>query len=918
MTLKYLLLFAALIFTAQGFAQTGRQVTGVVKDSTGTLLAGATVRLTSARDSLMVVSTDNGRFTFDSIHENQFSLVITSLGYEGVRRTYKLASGSGTAELAPIVLKADLIMLRGITISGDMAVRIKNDTLEYNAAAYSVREGAVLEDAIKKMPGLDVSKDGSITAQGKEVNKVRLNGKDYMAGDVKSLTRTLPADLVQNVQVIDDYGDKASITGIKAGASQKVLNINIKKDKNHGYSGQGSVGGGSRYVASANIFGFRDKRQITLSGDFNNTNTSLFDFSGEGRKGPDLSAEKQAGITTARAVGVNYRDEWGKKISIYGSYSFANNSVHTRTQSIRDNLSVKAPSKQYSSSSRNDRNLYHRANFNAEYKPDTLNYFRFSQKVYCGSLTSNEYFISTLRSAGLGQELISDYTRDLEERSHTPNYNLTLLYNHKFQKRGRNINLLLTGGRGTGEKYYNPIYNYRSGAANVPVNQLINADNHTDSTGITLSLTEPLGRISYLEFNLDYHKSRTEVARVTDTLAAPGIVNRDFDLSNAYTFNFKTSQLSLNYQLIDKKYNFTVGLAVQPSALEGASLTNFPVSQRRVNVSPIFRYVYNFSDLQAVSINYRGASSSPLYYQLQPVTDFTNASYPIQGNPQLAPEYNNNVQIGYNKFINGTGNMFFANLSVTQTDQKIVANTITYPQNYTADPKLAGAILTKYQNASGFYSASAYYVFLRPWAKRKYNFFYNGNIAFNNNISYLTDVLDADGNNQATRQNTGKNLVLTQGTRFSIDFANVVEADISVNYTFNKSENSNAQAILDNMFKITTLSTNGRFYFLKDWSLSYSYSKVIYTGFSNATNPNLLNTYFEWRVLRKNPGTLRFSVYDVFNENTGFSSSQNAYASTQSNVNRLGRYYLLSFTIRLQRFAGKPSEGRMNGERSGG
>ncbi|HMI01371.1 MAG TPA: carboxypeptidase regulatory-like domain-containing protein, partial [Pedobacter sp.] len=319
MKLKHLLSAAMLILTTQIYAQTGRQVSGVVKDSTGAALPMATVKLLTVKDSSIVVANADGKFIFSSVEVSQFSLLVSSLGYQAVKRRYTLIPGSTTAKLDPIILKSDTISLKGVTVTS-AAVKIKEDTVEYNAAAYKVCLGAAIEDALKKMPGLEVGRDGSISAQGKQVSKVQLNGKDYMAGDVKSLTRNLPADLVQNVQVIDDHGDQARLTGVKTGESQKVLNINIRKDKNYGYFAQGTVGGGhdaipgaegtseaGRYAASTNLFNFRGKRQVTLSGDLNNTNTSLFDFN-SGRKGPDLFGDKQNGITTARAAGLNYRD----------------------------------------------------------------------------------------------------------------------------------------------------------------------------------------------------------------------------------------------------------------------------------------------------------------------------------------------------------------------------------------------------------------------------------------------------------------------------------------------------------------------------------------------------------------------------------------------------------------------------------
>nr|WP_294869731.1 TonB-dependent receptor [uncultured Pedobacter sp.] len=929
MKLLHFLSVAALFFTMQVCAQTTRQVTGLVKDSTGATLPWATVKLLTDKDSSVVATNSSGRFSFPSVSVNQFSLVVSSLGYEGVKRRYNLAPGSTTAELDPIILKNDPITLQGVTVTNVNAIKIKEDTIEYNAAAYKVREGAVIEDAIKKMPGLEISNDGNITAQGKQVNKVRLNGKDYMAGDVKSLTRNLPANLVQNVQVINDYGDQANITGIKIGDPQKVLNINIKKDKNHGYFGQGTVGigrdaiqerdgtkNGRRYVASTNVFNFQGKRQITLSGDFNNTNTSLFTFTGGDR--PNVFGPDPKDITTARSLGFNYRDDWSKKVKVYGSYSLADNSVYTTSKTVQNNISGQLSSIQNSSSTENAQNLNHRFKFNIEYKPDTMNYFKFIPTFSYSGVDIDQTFVSKLQAQNVDNTLISDYTRRLLSHAEAPNFGISALYNHRFQKHGRNFSVLVTSGTTTNKQYQNPVYNYLAGNANAPVNQMINTNRRTDSAGLSLSYLEPIGKKSYLEFSYQYHNSQTVADRLTDTVTNAGDINRDPDLSNDYSFNFITNNFRVNYQIIDQKYNFTLGLAAQPTLLKGSSSVTVRTHKTIYNFSPVLHYVYNFSELQALAFDYQGASNSPAYHQLQPVIDFSESSYPMQGNPDLLPEYNNSFQVRYNKFGDGTGKTFFVNLSFTQTDHKIVANTVTYPHNYTADPRLAGAILTKYQNASGFYNATAYYAFAKPWAKRKYSLFFNGKVTYNNNISYLTNVLDPLGINQTIQKNMAKNLVLSQGVRFRVDIPDVLDAEANANYSINRSQNSVPDAYSDNNFQTITLGTNGNLYFFKSWTLNYNYSKAIYEGYNGATNPNVLNTYIERRFLKNNVGTLRFSVYDAFNENTGFTSTQNAYAITQSNVNRLGRYYLFTFTLRLQKFAGRPPRGMPGGPGGGG
>jgi hypothetical protein len=251
------------------------------------------------------------------------------------------------------------------------------------------------------------------------------------------------------------------------------------------------------------------------------------------------------------------------------------------------------------------------------------------------------------------------------------------LYNHRFQKRGRNLSVLVTGGSTTGNQYQNPVYNYIAGKANAPVNQMINTDSRTDSAGVSLSYLEPIGKISYIEFNYAYHNAHTTDDKLTDTLADAGGFNRDPNLSNDYSFNFITNRFGINYRVIDKKYNLTLGVAGQPTLLEGSSSITAPTNKNTFNFSPVARYVYNFSRSQTLTFNYQGASNSPTYAELQPVIDFSNATYPVQGNPDLLPEYNNSVSIRYNKFDFASGNVFFSNLNFIQTDNKIVANTLT-------------------------------------------------------------------------------------------------------------------------------------------------------------------------------------------------------------------------------------------------
>ncbi|MGN6638827.1 MAG: carboxypeptidase regulatory-like domain-containing protein, partial [Mucilaginibacter sp.] len=205
-------------------AQTGREVDGMIVDSTKLTIPGATVTLVSDKgDSTVTVTDGNGKFVFPAVKGTKFSLTIGSIGYRTLKRHYAFDNDTKPAVLPPIVLKQESNMLKGVTIVGVNPVVLKEDTVEYQASAYKVRENAPVEDLVKKLPGVDVDVNGNITTQGKQVTKVRINGKDFMGGDVQSATKNLPADVVENIQMIDDYGDQANLTGIKTGEPDKIM-----------------------------------------------------------------------------------------------------------------------------------------------------------------------------------------------------------------------------------------------------------------------------------------------------------------------------------------------------------------------------------------------------------------------------------------------------------------------------------------------------------------------------------------------------------------------------------------------------------------------------------------------------------------------------------------------------------------------
>jgi len=298
----------ALFLSSASEAQKIKSVTGTVTDTTGAPLHGATINLKSASENLTTVSNATGAFEFSKVNESEFAITATSIGYKDFSETYSVDAKEGKIfTIKPIRLHVKLDELNEVVIEKN-PVTIKEDTIQYDAQAYKVREGAPVEDVIKKLPGITVDKDGNVTAQGQTIKRVRVNGKDYFGGDVQTATQNLPADIIENIQVIDDYGEKANLTGIKEGEPEKVLNINIQKGKSKGSFGKATVAAGTqeRYGSRIAVNNFKDDRQIAFLGSINNTNGNTFNFNGGGRgggaRGANFGSTERAG-SGARPAG---------------------------------------------------------------------------------------------------------------------------------------------------------------------------------------------------------------------------------------------------------------------------------------------------------------------------------------------------------------------------------------------------------------------------------------------------------------------------------------------------------------------------------------------------------------------------------------------------------------------------------------
>lgn len=914
--MKVFTLIALLLITHfVSISQTTLNISGVVKTKDGTPLSNASVILyyKGSADSLRTPTGDNGEFSFKNLRAADAGMVVSHIGYKTSISFIDLRDPKAVSTPIIINLLPGEDMLEGITLESNK-VQIKEDTVTFLIDSTMYRKNDNVEEVLKKLPGVQVDKDGTVTAQGKQVTKVKVNGKEFFGGDVTTATRELNADMVDRIQVIDDYGDQSAFTGVKDGDPTKTLNIDLKKDKNKGYFGNATAGAGTqgRYLANLSVNKFNNSQQISLIGNLNNTNASTFNFGnmggamgnmvggivrslGIGRGGGGFAAALgnlglNDGISTTKSIGINYRDEWGSGVSVYGSYSFSRRGTNTIKEITQYNSSSQAVNLQHSTDYTLTDN--HRLSFNMEYKIDSFNYLKLTPTVsYTESATDNAAdFLYTQQNNKRSSGTTNQYSQ-----SNVPNLGASLLFNHRFIKRGRTLsmNLNASGSSNNADNNYennSTIYFPNNDSANQQVYQYISQNNKTHSYGARASYIEPLSKKRSLEFNYAFNNQFTGNDKETfDVNPGSGVKNYNESQSNIYDNTYITNKFGFNFRTNEKKYNYTVGFAIQPATIRSNSISGkYNYTQQLLNYYPVVRFAYNFSRSRSFNINYNGTTTQPSYSQLQPVYDSSNIQYITVGNPNLKPEFTNTLSMRYNNFDFITGNVFFSNISFSFTKDKIVNNVID---------RGFGSQETRYLNSDGFYTLFGFYNFSKPIQNRKYVFNLGGNITYNNNISFIEGVKDR-----------GANFLVGQRFATDIKIKKWLETSAGVNYTLNSSKYK-VSTQLNSDATAWTLTHSSRFFLPKNFRLNYDIDQSFNTGYAANVNssPLIINAGIEKAFFKKQNASLKLQAFDLLDQNTSINRTVTGNSITDTRSNKLGRYYLLSFIIRLNKFSGQAS-----------
>ncbi|WP_304470631.1 TonB-dependent receptor, partial [uncultured Muribaculum sp.] len=737
-------------------------LSGSLIDSEGEPLIEATVKLLSARDSQFVKGTTtnfDGVFKMAQIKPGRYILTASYIGYEPLDTTLRLGR-TANVKLKPILMRSSSIMLKEAVVHGvKTPIKVMEDTVEYNADSYHTQPNAVVEDLLKRLPGVEVGTDGAITANGKTVSKILIDGKEFFSDDPQVASKNLPANMIEKLQVVDRKSDMARLTGVDDGEDETVINLTFKRGMNQGWFGTAETGYGTddRYMASFNVNRFWNGNQVTLLGNFNNTNQLGFTDS-NGNRFRRFGGNN--GITESRALGLNFNVGKEDIIRIGGDVMWSNTDRKSITRQEREYLfsdySTFAKINKYS----RDRGNNFRGDFRVLWKPDSFNTLEvrpnFSLNFNKSRSTENTDYFNRHHEHASHNATGSNSDGDSYE------FGGRIIYSHSFKNhRGRSFSL------SSNYRYSNVIENESSfsdfirlleddpdNEMDIPDKLDQYNDNKTWSNQIMgqFTWTEPLGDVSngnYLTFsyraNYRWNNADKLVYNLPDdydlgiyppvTIGPGGSyipVEPDPKYSNRYRNNYFNQQIRAGYRKVTKNANLEVGLALVPQMSKSIFLDNADKNIDRWvwNYAPFLRYRYKFSKQSSIQVNYRGQSSQPSMTQLQPVLDISNPTNQIQGNPNLDPSFNHNLMVRYQNFSMESQRsvMLMANIQMTQN--AIISATQMYEN---------GSRLTRYINVNGVWNGRLMNMFSMPFRNKKWSFsnhiFTNASrtIGYNNN-----------------------------------------------------------------------------------------------------------------------------------------------------------------------------------------
>ncbi|MGO4877679.1 TonB-dependent receptor [Pedobacter psychrotolerans] len=878
--LCFLIFFLISIFSLNTLAQSPVKISGQIIDSLKNPIEGAGIRLIMAEDTLRTTSDAKGNFAFSKVKPSKFYLSITALGYKSFASVYETQQSKKSLILEPILLKAETIHLEDVEVKVKVdPVKIKKDTIEYNAGAYTIRENDKVEDLLKQLQGIEVDEKGGVTAMGKKMTKLRVNGEDFFTNNVEDYIRQLPADIIAKLQVIDDYGDQANFTGIKTGTPIKMLNLVTKPGKDNGLFGNANVSSATNNANNLGVNGnvWEKTKQIGFGGRYGITNNEFTKMdnvalNGNIREKVSKELNYNGGYNISRganeSIQSNYLETFNPQGTIYDLRQ-SNNSANSLNNSI--NLGLTGTTKK--------------------------NYFNASLN---GTLTDarNEAIINSNKTGYIKQDLISD----AGSKSSNANLNGNVNWSRRLANPKQSLSMGFNFGSGKGNsnstirdmiRYYNETTNIL--VKDSLLNRLVDNNTSNATFGGNIQFSDALKRATdstgtgYLNFTYRFSVTRSQHEQTTTVTNLPGNSFVVDSLGQDYVSSFINQNIGVSYNLNSKLLSYNIGLNFTPSMIMGRDRnTGQQLKKYQFNYAPSANLSYQLKNEGNLSFGYNGTTNSPDFNKLQPIRNSNDVQNLIIGNPDLKATSNHTADLSYNKYGIKSGLSIMAGLTGTFAFNSVVSNTI-----FLRDTLNSLKQQTTYENVNGIYNLGGNYSLNKRLLNNKLSLLFNGNIAYSHNVFYTDNVL-----------NRSSGIDISNGFRFSMN-----EKKYAINTNVSYSFSSNTYAVMNqNIKNIQVLALGGSASWIpnKYFRVNASAAKSLNFGYSlYAGNPLLVNMGLNTSFLKNNKLVFSVQANDLFNQGALFSTSITNNSISENRTRFISRFVQATLIYNLSQFGNK-------------
>ncbi len=922
-------------------AQKDITVSGLVQDKgNGEPVVQATIQLLTMKDSAFVagnVSDVEGKFKLPAVDAGKYLLKVSYTGYVPSWKNLDLNRDNRSVNVGTILLSTDAVLLKGATVTAELAeVQVVEDTVVYNAGAYRVPPGSMLEELVKKLPGAQVDENGKITINGKDVKKIMMNGKEFFSGDTETAMKNVPVEMVDKLKAYDRQSDLARVTGIDDGEEETVLDLTVKPGMNKGWFGNADLGYGTedRYAAQGTMSHFDDAQQMMLIGNANNVGGRGFPGGGGGFRG-GMGGMGGGGLQANKDAGFNFAFEKGN-FEMGGDVRYRHRDTDNHSITASETFLQSGNSFSNSESKSLGCTEGFEANFRLEWEPDTMTNIIFRPRFTYNqsdnwsdrtSATFNEdpYLLSDnpLYDAyvnGFNWDSTLVNTNKSLSQSNSKNWSAggTLQVNRRLNNEGRNITFVGSFNYGDSDSESlsaSEVKYFLDANRNKDIRNRYNVTpgkNWNYSGQFTYS--EPIMEQTYLQFSYKFTESYNKNDRST------------YDFSNAYPDYMTSSILGFpmlpeDYEsYLDKaqsqfseyynytheaqamlrvnreNYQFNVGFTVLPQKTEMEYKylkIDTTVTRNVVNFTPNVRFRYRWDKQTQLDVNYRGRSSQPSMTDMLDFEDDTNPLNITQGNPGLKPSFSHNLNAHFRTYNMDRQQSIFGMLG-GQLTQNSVSSRVTYNTE-------TGGRITRPENINGNWTLNGMLGFNTALTNKKFTISTNTSARYDNSVQFFAQNLMASQKSTTRSLNLGENL---RGT-YRNDWESGWGLEVSLNGRFDYQHAENEMQP-DRNLDTYMFSYGGSTNITLPWNMTIS-TDMSMNSRRGYSEPGMNTNELIWNAqiaqsLFNGAGTLSLQFYDILKEQSNISRTINAAMRQDSETNAINSYCMLHFIYRLNIF----------------